>query len=243
MERVFCGYPVGGSVHPAFCKALLDMQRFELEQRFAGFDEYELLPIDYSASLYVQENRNILVDLAREAKADWVLQLDTDHSFQPTLLRQLMKTADAEHRPIVFGLYTNVSMAPAAAEGAFLVTDMIFREVANGEYENIVPPTDCRPFRVDAAGSGVLLTHVSVFDKIEYPWFWLDMIQIAGRRRPQVMNEDIAFCRLAREAGYQLWCDPLAEAVHYKSVALVPSTFRHFMARAEAVQKELEARC
>jgi hypothetical protein len=235
-QKVMIGYPTGGSVHPAFTKSLVDLVHFE---DTSPDDNYELSWVEYSASLYVQENRNILVTKARMMGADWLLQIDTDESFEFHVLRQLMKTADKDKRPIVFGLYSNVSQAPAQAEGSFLVIDMIYRETEKGDYESIVPPTDLRPFRVDAAGTGMMLTHMSVYDKIAKPWFELCYIWVAGQDDPQVMNEDIAFCRLAREAGYQLWCDPLAEARHHKTIALLPSTFRHFMERAKQVESEM----
>lgn len=234
--KVFIAYPVGGSCHPAFTKSLAKLCMWELRN---PCDEYEILDPDYSASLYVQENRNLLVDLAIQRGADWLLQIDTDESFEPHALRQLMQTAEKCKADIVTGLYTNAMLAPEGAPGGFLMVDMIFREVANGEYENIVPPSDTRPFMVDAFGSGFMLTRTSVYERIEWPWFWLDMITPTGKDRPQIMNEDIAFCRKAREAGYQLWCDPTVEAIHYKQVSLIPSTFHHFLTRARDVQKEM----
>jgi GT2 family glycosyltransferase len=249
--KVLVAFPVGGSCHPAFARSLARLCTWELRN---PCDEYEVLDPEYSASLYVQENRNNLVNLARELGADWLLQVDTDESFEPHALRQLMKTAERCKAEIVTGLYTNAQRAPAEAEGGFLVVDMIFREVQRdevdekgnplhaGEYVNIIPPSDSRPFVVDAFGSGIMLTHVPVFERIEWPWFWLEMIVPAGKDKPQIMNEDLAFCRKAREAGYTLWCDPLVEAVHYKQLSLLPSTFHHFLARARETQKEMAGR-
>lgn len=256
--RVLVAYPCGGSVHPAFCKSICDLFYDELSE---PSPDYSIEKVEYSSSLYVQENRNLLVDLAREKGVDWLLQLDTDESFKPDLLRQLMRTADAEKRPIVFGIYSNAQMAPREAEGAFYFVDMVFREVQRdevdergkplhaGEYANIIPPSDRLPFEIDAAGSGILLTHMSVFDRMDAhaieargevePWFWLELIQPEGRKRPQIMNEDIAFSRKAREAGLRLWCDPQAEAIHHKTLALLPSSFRRFMERARAVESEM----
>jgi GT2 family glycosyltransferase len=238
MMKVLVGFPCGGSVHPAFSKSLLDLQRFELTE---PSPDYTLLPIEYSASLYVEENRNILVDLAKDRDAEWILMLDTDESFKPNLLRQLMHTADPDAAPIVFGIYSNIMRAPAQAEGAYYHIDMIYGEVENGEYKAMTPPSEVRPFQVDAAGTGVMLTHISIYDQVAYPWFTLDYILPTGKTRPQVMNEDISFCRKLRMAGYRLWCDPQAEAIHYKTLALLPSAFRHFMERAKQVQEEMKA--
>jgi GT2 family glycosyltransferase len=180
------------------------------------------------------------VQWAKDAGADWLLQCDGDEGFQPTLLRQLMQTAQTHKAPIVFGLYSNVMKAPGDVEGGFYHVDMIFREVETGEYKNIAPPSDSRPFQVDAAGSGVLLTRLDVFDKISWPWFWLDLIHPEGKAKPQIMNEDISFCRAAREAGFPLWCDPLAEATHHKTISLPPSSFGRFVERALRVEKEMQ---
>jgi GT2 family glycosyltransferase len=233
------GFPVGGSCHPGFVKSLVDLQRHEL---LSPSDDYELLPIEYSASLYVMENRNILVELAQRERADWLLQIDTDEAFPPTLLRELMATGDAKERPVVVGLYSNVMAGPEATDGGFFVVDMVFREVETGEYQNIAPPDDMRPFQVDAAGSGALLTHMSVYERIEYPWFWLELITPTSKAKPQIMNEDIAFCRRVREAGMPIWCNPLPEVAHHKAIRLLPSTFRAFMQRARAAQKEMEGK-
>jgi hypothetical protein len=235
--KVFLGWPDGGSVHAEFAKSLVDLVRFEWAEEPSP--EYDLLVPDHQTSLYVQENRNILVRTAKERGADWLLQVDADEAFAPTLLRQLMRTASPEARPIVCGVYANVGKLGIVGEGSFDVVDCLYHETETGEYVNVVPPSDVRPFRVDACGTGVLLTHLSVFDRVPEPWFWVEQIQPTGKDRPQIMNEDLAFCRAARESGYEIWCDPLAEAMHYKTVPLTPSALRRFLERARAVEAEM----
>lgn len=236
--KVLLGVPTGGTPLAPFVRALLDLQRFELCE---PDPRYELLPIDFAQSIYVASNRNKLVRIAREAGADWLLQLDDDESFEPHALRQLMDTAIALPAEIVFGLYANTQPAPQGIEGGFIFADMIYRELPNGAYENIVPPLDSRPFRVDAAGSGVLLTRMSVFDRLAPPYFDTPTIQVLGEEEdgPREMNEDIYFSRIAREAGFSLWCDPRVEAKHYKRLPLLASPMRRFLARAHEVEKEM----
>lgn len=232
--KVLVAFPVGGSCRPEFAKSLLALQRMEL---LNPSPHYELLEPEYCGGLYVVENRNALVTHALSEGIDWLLQIDADESFPAHLVRQLMKTADAKNRPIVTGLYANVQ--PAETPGATIILDMIYREIGTGEYESIIPPSDMRPFMVDACGSGCLLVHASVYKKLQYPWFWLEHITPTDKDRPQLMNEDIAFCRKAREAGYQLWCDPQAELTHHKSMPLIPSPFRRFMERSRQTEREL----
>lgn len=50
---------------------------------------------------------------------------------------------------------------------------------------------------VDGFGFGCVLTKVSMFDKIPFPWFIYT----------QDMGEDIFFCRKAQNEGYKLWLD------------------------------------
>ena len=235
-QRVLIGWPDGGSNSSMFTKAVLDLQRFEL---LNPSPDYELIDIDHYSSIYIAENRNQLVKLAKKVKADWLLQLDGDESFKPELLRMLMQTADQEAHPIVVGLYSNIANFHEVGEGSFDVVDCIYAEQPNGAYFNARPPEDLQPFKIDAAGTGVFLTHMRVFDVIEEPWFWLDYIHVKGAEKPQFMNEDLAFCRVAREHGFPIWCVPLAEVTHWKTIPLVPSSLRHFMAMKRKAQLEM----
>lgn len=237
-EKVLVGYPTGGKPLPAFVSSLLGLQRFELMD---PDPRYELLPIEHAQSIYVSSNRNRLVRLAREQGAEWLLQLDDDESFEPHALRQLMDTALTLPCEILFGLYANTQPAPEGIEGGLIFADMIYREVENGAYENIVPPLDNRPFTVDAAGSGIMLTRTRVFDRLDQPYFSTEYIQVAGEEAegPREMNEDIAFCRRLRDVGVTLYCDPRVEAKHFKVMPLLASPMRRFLARAHQVQDEL----
>lgn len=219
-----------------FMKSMLDLQRFELTQPDDG---YELIGTDHFSSIYIAENRNKLVEIAQSLKADWLFQLDPDETFQPTLLRRLMHTANASFREIVVGIYSNVANFASVGEGSFDVVDCIYAEVETGEYTNVRPPEDMRPFQIDAAGTGVFLTHMSIYEKIPYPWFENFYIKPGGKDQFQMMNEDLAFCRTARENGFHIWCDPLAEVTHWKTVPLTPSTLRSFMNRMRKAELEM----
>lgn len=230
-EKVIVGWPDGGSVASLFCQSMLALSAFELT---APSDRYALDGFSSRSGLYVQENRNGIVKALLDSDADWLLQLDGDESFQPYLLRQLMEIADAATRPIVVGLYTNVSVVDSD-QGSIQIVNCIYEEAENGQYRPVEPPSDLAPFRVAAAGTGVMLTHRSVFEAMEYPWFWLEMFENEDGTR-QLMNEDLAFCRSATvERGYPIWCVPLAEVTHWKTLPLVPSTTRTFLNEADQV--------
>jgi len=229
-QKVAIGFPDGGSVSGAFALSLVKLFKYEIEN---PIEEYELLQPLRQSSLYIQNNRNELVLDAQFLKADWLFQIDGDHNFEPDLLRRLMKVGSLE-KPIVVGLYSNISKAVG---GSVVVVDCIYREVENGQYQTVSPPDNMQPFQVDAAGTGIFLTHMSVYDKVQFPWFWVELFQDPSKDRPQPMNEDIAFCRAARSAGLPIWCDPSSEAEHLKTIPLLPSTMRKFLETAWATKE------
>jgi hypothetical protein len=226
-QKVLIGWPDGGSVHGMFTKSMLALQHYELSN---PSDSYRLMDPIRAEGLYVTENRNELVRQALDAKADWLLQIDGDESFSPDLLRILMRTADEYKRPVVVGVYANIGSV--VENGGFNIVDCIYAETDDGQYRGVVPPDNMQPFQVDAAGTGIFLTHMSVFKKISAPWFWLEMIQLPSKK-VQFMNEDIAFCRILREHGFPIWCDPLAEAIHWKRLPLVASQMGKFIKKAQ----------
>lgn len=200
-------------------------------------ERYDLIDVVDTESIYVAENRNELVRMAQTLKADWLLQIDPDETFPETILRVMMRSADSKGRPVIVGVYANIgSVHP---EGAVEIVDCLYQEVEDGTYLNVIPPSETEPFRVDAAGTGIFLTHLSVFEKIPYPWFVQPYITPTGGRK-QFMNEDIAFCRTLREAGYEIWCDPLVGVVHWKALPVYPSMLRKTLERAETFRREIE---
>jgi len=218
-----------------FCESLLGLQAFET---LDPAEDYAITQFSSRSGLYVQENRNKLVKALLSEGADWLLQLDGDESFQPYLLRQLMQTADAEVKPIVVGLYSNLGGTDAM--GGTQVINCIYAEAEDGRYRAVDPPETLQPFEVDAAGTGVMLCHRSVFEAMEYPWFWVDLFEHSDGTR-QMMNEDLGFCRAARCAGFPIWCNPQAEAAHWKVLPLLPSTMRGFLKNADQVFADMSA--
>jgi len=222
-EKVVIGIPSGGSVHTRFMMSLLKLQQWESQN---PNDRYELVDVFGRAGLYIQENRNNLVKDAQERKADWLLQLDPDHSFDPNFLQIIMRDAKKGGKEAIFGLYSNIGTI--RHNGSFDVIDCIYRETEDGKYQNISIKDNAQIVEVDAAGTGLFLSHLSIYDRIPYPWFWVMLFQNDDGTE-QMMNEDLSFCRFARSNGIRLWCDPLAEAHHHKTVPLLPSTMRSFL--------------
>jgi hypothetical protein len=199
-EKVIIGIPSGGSITAPLFQSITKLMQWENKN---PNERYELIDVINRNSLYIQENRNNLVKDAKQLGADWLLQLDSDNGFEPTFLRTIMRNADKDIRPIIFGLYSN--LGNIGKDGSFEVLDCVYREVACGGYQPISVKDDGQMLEVDGAGTGLFLSHLSIYDKIPYPWFWVMLFQENGKT-PQMMNEDLAFCRTARNHGYHLWC-------------------------------------
>ena len=79
-------------------------------------------------------------------------------------------------------------------------------------YEGIVLDKLPRnPFKIKSGGFGVCLIKYEVFEHLEWP-YWKNIYVPGGVK----MGEDIYFCKKAREAGYDIWCDPLVKCGHIR---------------------------
>ncbi len=74
------------------------------------------------------------------------------------------------------------------------------------------------PVRVDGVGFGFMAVKASVFNKLSRPWFKIREAAIEGADFPVMFGEDYSWCLGAKEAGYEIWLDPLIRVEHQKSV-------------------------
>jgi hypothetical protein len=71
---------------------------------------------------------------------------------------------------------------------------------------------------VDYTGLGFMLVKHGVFEAIKYPWFRPIFYDIG--KAHDFCSEDVAFCKLARQAGYKIFVDPTIRVGHEKRVVL-----------------------
>ena len=67
---------------------------------------------------------------------------------------------------------------------------------------------------VDYNGMGFMLIKKGVFEKVEYPWFCQLKKQIGDLE--DYCSEDVAFCHLAKKAGFKIFIDPQMVVGHEK---------------------------
>lgn len=234
-QKILVGWIDGGSVRGEFAHSLLDLYKCELQ---SPSDDYEIIDVVRATGSHIEENRNHLVLTAQSVQADWLLQIDSDMTFGSDILKIMMKIAD-DTKKIITGVYANVS----AFHGDHydVIADSVYGESPDGTYFSASSNGSIEPFIVDACGAGILLTHMSVFEAFEYPWF--ELVRFSNTTtvlEPQLMTEDIVFCRKARECGFQIWCHPLVETVHWKTLPLVSSNIKKFMEQSYKIKDEMD---
>ena len=76
-----------------------------------------------------------------------------------------------------------------------------------------------KPFTVDYTGFGWLLIKHGVFEHkdMPYPWFAPKMQVFESGEVQDMCGEDVSFCLDAKEAGFEIWCDPQVRVGHEKT--------------------------
>ena len=76
-----------------------------------------------------------------------------------------------------------------------------------------------KPFTVDYTGFGWLLIKKGVFEHegMPYPWFAPKMQVFESGEVQDMCGEDVSFCLDAKEAGFEIWCDPRVRVGHEKT--------------------------
>jgi len=142
------------------------------------------------------EARESLVFQALNEGASHLLMCDTDQVYPVDMLHKL-----ASHGVDICGVRVHRRYPPF---------DPIFMRGNLDKYES-VPESEMYSgnlIEVDATGTGCLLINMSVFDKLEPPWFKFDV----HNGRP--VGEDFYFCNKVCEAGCRIFIDTSVEVGH-----------------------------
>jgi hypothetical protein len=174
LPRVSIAVPSGDMVHADFALAYA--------QLCMASSKLQLQLITVKSSIVAQA-RNNGVDLARHFGADFLLFLDSDMLFPPTVLFRLLL-----HRKDIVGATYAKRVAPFEILGTPLTE------------QPSVPSGDL--VEMQRIPTGCLLISMGVFDKLSKPYF-----RFETDAEGAIVGEDYVFCDRAREAGYRIWCD------------------------------------
>jgi hypothetical protein len=139
---------------------------------------------------YIVDQRHHLAQRAVESGADYILWLDSDMRFPKDALVRLL----AHGQPIVAANYVTRTVPPQP------VTHLDDRDKTKRLYTT---PESTGLVEVAAAGMGVMLTSVEVFQTTPKPWFGLHWVP----QEDSWAGEDVWLCRSAREQGFKVMID------------------------------------
>jgi hypothetical protein len=149
---------------------------------------------------------------------DYILWIDSDIVFNENAFVKLL----AMDKDIACGWYAQ----PSNSQDGSLMTPVV--ENANEEYfqkhmtYKFLSVKDLykkkKPFKIDHNGFGWVLIKQGVFEAINYPWF-APRMQFVGAMQ-DLCSEDVAFCKDAQAAGYEIWLDPSCRVGHEKTLVI-----------------------
>lgn len=235
VPTVALGYPYG-PISAVFMHSLLALRAYEFLKMARGLEPNlrDLIP---EGGIYVDQNRNRIVEKFMATDSEWLLQIDTDIEFQPTLLEHLLATAGSDKKVLA----ASVPLGWSGAHGEPLPSCGLNRLSKPGQFVYVAEKdVTSAAIQVDAVASAVLLVHREVFEAIAdregRNWFlkmaipdvndatsraaWKSNEGPMRERKYLAIGEDISFCRRAEDAGYRSWLAHVPGVRHYKTVPL-----------------------
>jgi len=210
-HKVSIGSCDPGTVNGAFAYRLIQLA----QARSARLGPF--VRVKGSGLLSKQRNR-VVKQFLDGTKSDWLLLIDSDEQLSLEAFDKLLETAHDKERPVVAGLV----FAGFGVEGAPYPKPVpaIFQDAPEGFLPLYKYDKDS-VFEIDAAGTGCLLIHRSVLEKmretadknqgIDWCWFW------DGPVDGNWIGEDLLFCRRIRALGFPIYVNTGAILPHQKS--------------------------
>lgn len=161
--------------------------------------------------MLIHESRNNLAEFfLKQTDAEWAFWVDTDMVLESHTITHMIKMAKAVGGKFMSGVYYQ-----RGGNHNPVMTMRLADAVYKDEYTaSFICPTkgSTRPYKVDGAGFGCMLTHRDVFENMKQPYFKF-MIMDNGVE----FSEDFYFCKKAKENNVQLWAVPDLKTVHLGS--------------------------
>lgn len=159
--------------------------------------EHNVLPIVATEGYTIAENRSYCVFKAINEGCTHILFIDDDMTFPADTLEQMLSLEKE-----IVGVNSYSRKLPLTSTVGFIDE--------NGDLAKTPEEIPEEPFTAYHIGMGVALIDMSVFSKIQKPWFRFETAQTG-----QTLNgEDGWFCDRARDAGYEIWVDPRLSIGH-----------------------------
>lgn len=222
-EKVVVAYCHPGTIHSAFHESLLDLLVYDMAFHKRIVNGGGRLAKQSSANLSGPRN-DVVRKFLEYGKADWLWFVDTDMVFKPDTLERLLEFADPDNAPIVGGLCFSID-----GKQIFPTLYGLVGEESNPQVVRFHEwPVDSM-FQVAATGTGCLLIHRSVFERIRdfrhegsditgfnaaFPWFQ------ETTHDDRAVGEDITFCWRAGIVGIPVYVNTAVHVGHVKAYTL-----------------------
>jgi hypothetical protein len=210
-HKVSIGSCDPGMVNGAFAYRLIQLVQARSE-RLGSF-----VRVKGSGLLSKQRNR-VVKQFLENTTSDWLLFLDSDEQLSIEAFDALIATAHDKERPVVAGLvFAGFGVVgapyPKPVPAIFQDAPEGFLPLYNYDRNSV--------FEIDAAGTGCLLVHRSVLQKMrdnadpnqgtDWCWFW------DGPFNGEWVGEDLLFCRRIKALGFPIYVNTSAVLPHQKS--------------------------
>lgn len=226
--KVALGYCFG-TLHWPFVKSKDALREYDIQRMAKG----QLPTVHYQlpqAGLYIDHNRNRVVEKFMETDAEWLLQIDTDIEFPPNIVETLLAIAGGDKKILA----ASVPLGPPLPSSAWRMTEQpgIWQGVPSEEIT-------AEGIQVDGIATAVVIIHRQVFeaiaDQVGQIWFlkttqprmteersklaWIGKGPVRDRQYISV-GEDLAFCMRAADAEFQPWCAKVPGLRHHKTLPM-----------------------
>lgn len=172
-------------------------------------------------TLICDQRQNLIIE-ALNAKADYVLWLDSDHRFPKDLVDRL----HAHGKEIVAANYSTRRVpAKPVAFANDRCDELVYTHADSTGLEEVA-----------AVGMGAMLESTEVYKKLGLPFFTIGYSQAAG----DFFGEDVFHCRKAREAGFKVHIDhDVSKEVRH--IGSFEFSYEHAAACRDIIEKERNA--
>lgn len=211
---------IGGKSLPGLVQSTATIEALKILNPAQGDAMRHLSKMQHASGLYVGNNRMALAEqLMDEVDANWLLQVDTDIEFPPTLIETMLDLAGTDKKILAASVplgtaYPTCGFKWTGQPGIYYPVEEIPRE----------------PIEVDAIATAIVLIHRDVLQAIasEHGRCWFHSIYLAKSPADTPIErfnftgneEDIAFSMRAKAAGFKIWCVHVGGLGHYKTIRL-----------------------
>ena len=199
MKKILICTPTMATVPVEFLRSVMNLKKIEETNFLMTRDT-----LVYSA-------RNTMALTASLREYDYLLWLDSDMEFEPDLLERLYAEMEEEKLDVLSGLYFKRTKPTAPV----ILEHLDWRVNKDGEVEREAEeykfyPRD-RLFEVAGAGTGCMLTRVSIYKEV------MKKFGITPFQPLPNLGEDYSFCWRLGQLGIKIHCDSRIKLGHVGS--------------------------